>query len=78
MSVLSECISVHMCTWYLWRPEENISSTVQDLQMAELPCEDWELNPSPLKKQLVFLTTEHLSGLASFLVTVLCRQLTDV
>jgi hypothetical protein len=42
--------------WYLWKAEEDIETGVNG--SYELPCGCWELNPGPLEKQLVLLTSE--------------------
>jgi hypothetical protein len=56
----SDCMYVcipHAC-WCLWRPEEGARSPGPGVtDGCELPHEFWELNPGPLKEQLVLSTS---------------------
>ena len=47
--MLFACVSVCLCVRF---PGTGITEN------CELPCRSWELNPGPLKKQPVLLTTE--------------------
>lgn len=54
---LPACLSVHV--WWLWRPDEGIrSAETRVTDDCEPPHGFWELNPRPLKKQPMLLTTE--------------------
>lgn len=60
MYVLPACMSVdHMHAWCLQKPLEGIESSGTGItDVCEPPCRCWELNPDPLEKHLVLLTTE--------------------
>lgn len=59
MGVFPACVSVHcMYPWYTNRTEESVRSLVTGVTQCESPCVCWELNPSPMEEQPVFITTE--------------------
>jgi hypothetical protein len=50
------CVYLYMCV-YSQRPEANSGAGVIDICQL-LGCGCWELNPSSLQEQTVYLTTE--------------------
>lgn len=60
VAVLPAYMSVYFVhAWFLVRLEEDVQSLGTGIRDGcRLPCECWELNPSPLQVQPVLLTTE--------------------
>ena len=64
MNVLPVCKPVyHICAWCQQGAEAGAGSPRTGvMDVCELPCGYWELNPGPLQQdQQVLLTTEHPS-----------------
>ena len=68
---MSVCLHVYLsttCVQCLWRPEEGGRVSGPGItDGCEPPCDCWELNPSPLQKQPVFLATEPSLAASTFL-----------